>query len=387
MALTAFAEKVSNLKPDITPTSQIHSAIRGEINQYIEAQDNLPAAVVGSSKYRLMTNMILGEIGQRRISFTQDNIDSIVDDLSPLLPKDIGVDNLRLFVLNSIFSPLNDDAIAEFVEIRNGDVPTAIQNQQLYDAIDDALYTLTPRERRVIELRFGFYGGGPGTLEKVGKELKVTRERIRQIEAKALRKLRSSLRSGSLQLDKSGDVPQENKTSVLSATYHPHNYPEIKRNNKMLRASGIREIGDFFSASPEEIASEWIGESLRLKQVVNIILYNPLIDLYSESKEDQALPSDQLDMLRHISDAVLYRDRDAALESLAPIERAVLVLGAETLGMTPFEYSIVERRGRQKLFIHAYEQLRQSVAKNFPRISAVQQIYQPKDEVAELRMH
>ena len=61
--------------------------------------------------------------------------------------------------------------------------------------IDTLLGDLKERERQVIVLRFGLEDGHPRTLEEVGKEFKVTRERIRQIEAKALRKLRNPVRS------------------------------------------------------------------------------------------------------------------------------------------------------------------------------------------------
>ena len=62
----------------------------------------------------------------------------------------------------------------------------------------DVLDTLTPREKKVLELRFGLADGRTRTLEEVGKEFNVTRERIRQIEAKALRKLRHPSRSKKL---------------------------------------------------------------------------------------------------------------------------------------------------------------------------------------------
>ena len=59
----------------------------------------------------------------------------------------------------------------------------------------DVLSSLTPRERKVLELRFGLEDGRSRTLEEVGREFNVTRERIRQIEAKALRKLRRPARA------------------------------------------------------------------------------------------------------------------------------------------------------------------------------------------------
>ena len=64
--------------------------------------------------------------------------------------------------------------------------------------IDEVLSTLTEREQKVLRLRFGMNDGRARTLEEVGKEFDVTRERIRQIEAKALRKLRHPSRSRKL---------------------------------------------------------------------------------------------------------------------------------------------------------------------------------------------
>ena len=66
---------------------------------------------------------------------------------------------------------------------------------KLREELDEVLATLTEREERVLRLRFGLIDGRQRTLEEVGKEFNVTRERIRQIEAKALRKLKHPSRS------------------------------------------------------------------------------------------------------------------------------------------------------------------------------------------------
>ena len=66
------------------------------------------------------------------------------------------------------------------------------------EKLEDVLSTLTSREQRVLQLRFGLEDGRSRTLEEVGKVFNVTRERIRQIEAKALRKLRHPSRSRKL---------------------------------------------------------------------------------------------------------------------------------------------------------------------------------------------
>ena len=68
----------------------------------------------------------------------------------------------------------------------------------LREQLIDVLSSLTPREQKVLRLRFGLDDGRARTLEEVGKEFQVTRERIRQIEAKALRKLRHPSRSKKL---------------------------------------------------------------------------------------------------------------------------------------------------------------------------------------------
>ncbi len=74
--------------------------------------------------------------------------------------------------------------------------PSAYANNELLkDEINMVLEGLTDREEKVLRLRFGLYDGRTRTLEEVGKEFNVTRERIRQIEAKALRKLKHPSRS------------------------------------------------------------------------------------------------------------------------------------------------------------------------------------------------
>lgn len=93
----------------------------------------------------------------------------------------------------------SDTNLGDFIEDRNAVQP--IENaahQLLKDQIHEILVTLTPREQRVIELRFGLEDGRSRTLEEVGVEFNVTRERIRQIEAKALRKMRHPSRSRKL---------------------------------------------------------------------------------------------------------------------------------------------------------------------------------------------
>ena len=92
-----------------------------------------------------------------------------------------------------------DSHLGDFIQDESIPTPVEATNQTLlHEQLDEVVSTLTEREQRVIKLRFGWDDGRPRTLEEVGKEFNVTRERIRQIEAKALRKLRHPNRSRNL---------------------------------------------------------------------------------------------------------------------------------------------------------------------------------------------
>ena len=99
----------------------------------------------------------------------------------------------------SLETPIGDEDdtyLGDFIEDKKVSSPvseTALI--MLKEKVNEVLETLTEREKRVILLRFGIEDGCPCTLEEVGMEFNVTRERVRQIEAKALRKLRHPTRS------------------------------------------------------------------------------------------------------------------------------------------------------------------------------------------------
>ena len=89
-----------------------------------------------------------------------------------------------------------DSHLGDFIPDEDTPAPSdAAATTILREVIEKELHTLTPREEHVIKLRFGLYDGRTRTLEEVGKEFDITRERIRQIEAKALRKLRHPSRA------------------------------------------------------------------------------------------------------------------------------------------------------------------------------------------------
>ncbi len=98
----------------------------------------------------------------------------------------------------SLQSPVGDGEetnLGDFIEDKNTESPSDVTSFSLLKGkLSDVLCSLTERERRVLELRFGLGDGYSRTLEEVGKQFRVTRERIRQIEAKALRKMRHPTR-------------------------------------------------------------------------------------------------------------------------------------------------------------------------------------------------
>lgn len=92
-----------------------------------------------------------------------------------------------------------DSHLGDFVEDNDSPAPSDSASYSLLrEQLCNILHTLTPREEQVIKLRFGLEDGRPRTLEEVGRQFQITRERIRQIEAKALRKLRHPSRSKTL---------------------------------------------------------------------------------------------------------------------------------------------------------------------------------------------
>ncbi len=102
----------------------------------------------------------------------------------------------------SLSTPVGEDKEATLEQfVADTSQPTMydrVSRELLKDAVVDVLETLSPREKKVLVMRFGLDDGKPKTLEEVGKEFKVTRERIRQIEAKAIRKLKHPTRARKL---------------------------------------------------------------------------------------------------------------------------------------------------------------------------------------------
>lgn len=148
-------------------------------------------------------NCLLGILGQNPNCSKQQIFE---------VAKEKGIDKEKfeeiLMIIQNIISPaslnafVGDEEESELGDFKVDDITPTVEEQveynQLKETIDMVLNTLTNKEKDILELRFGLKDGIDRTLEQVGVKYKVTRERIRQIEAKALRKLRHSSRSKKL---------------------------------------------------------------------------------------------------------------------------------------------------------------------------------------------
>ena len=126
-------------------------------------------------------------------------------DMTPEKVRQIQRINLEPVSLETPIGEEDDSHLGDFIEDKEVITPNEYaSNELLKNELQKILNDLTPREAKVLKLRYGLDDGRPHTLEEVGKEFNVTRERIRQIEAKALRKLRHPSRSRKL-IDYLGD--------------------------------------------------------------------------------------------------------------------------------------------------------------------------------------
>ena len=120
-------------------------------------------------------------------------------DITPERVRQIQRINLEPVSLETPIGEEDDSHLGDFIEDKEVITPTEYaSNELLKNELQEILKELTPREAKVLQLRYGLGDNRPHTLEEVGKEFNVTRERIRQIEAKALRKLRHPSRSKKL---------------------------------------------------------------------------------------------------------------------------------------------------------------------------------------------
>jgi DNA-binding CsgD family transcriptional regulator len=132
-----------------------------------------------------------------------------------------------------------DSYFGDFLEDNRQAAPTQNAAQDmLRQRIESVLKTLTYREREIIKLRYGIGDGYTYTLEEVGRIFKVTRERVRQVEAKAIRKLQHPVRARKLQGFVDGSVYKENRGEPLTV----HTVANLKPPTPRTHAPGARAV-------------------------------------------------------------------------------------------------------------------------------------------------
>ncbi len=166
-----------------------------------------------------------------------------VGEILQYIPEALSLDMLATHWAQSDSSghrPLSNDFQEPLDEGR--DAPDVAAGRQLLkEQVEDALASLSPRERRVIQLRFGLEDGRSRTLEEVGRDFNVTRERIRQIEAKALRKLRHPSRSRKLKDYLDRGPRYSTKEEALAAAAETHALRVQKRKRRELAVAAARD--------------------------------------------------------------------------------------------------------------------------------------------------
>lgn len=145
------------------------------------------------NKLTRIQRQLIQELGREP---TAEEIAEKMDGMTPEKVREIQKISLEPVSLETPIGEEDDSHLGDFIEDEGAMSPDDYAaNELLKDELSEVLLELTDREEKVLRLRFGLDDGRTRTLEEVGKEFQVTRERIRQIEAKALRKLRHPSRS------------------------------------------------------------------------------------------------------------------------------------------------------------------------------------------------
>ncbi len=143
-------------------------------------------------KVSRVSRQLLQELGREP---TPEEIAAVIG-MTPEKVRDTMKYALEPVSLETPIGEEEDSHLGDFIPDEDSPAPSeAASYTLLKEQLNEVLHTLTPREEQVLKLRFGLLDGRTRTLEEVGKEFDITRERIRQIEAKALRKLRHPSRS------------------------------------------------------------------------------------------------------------------------------------------------------------------------------------------------
>lgn len=299
----------------------IHNITTHAASKAVALRENMPVGWVSKQKYKQVKRSI--DIALRQTPLGLDK--AHIDYLTQTIHEQTGLNKAALKQYITYRNVLTT------TEVEEADIETNIEldtKTLLREDLEDALDTLTGHEATVMRLRFGFLDGSYWTLEEIGKEFGVTRERPRQIEAKALRKLRHPSRSKRLAPyleDEEVNRPiaffpegeerfgRIRYFQIPEITPLPPTQPAIEfseAEQKALYYAGVRNVAGFFVAPPEEIFKEADADLISAaKKVVERLagVYDPITYLNLRARWDKRQAN--ADLIRFIAYAIKRPDR------------------------------------------------------------------------------
>lgn len=231
-ATVSVLEKLSNLRPNLAISQQVHNAATNGVAEYLGKRDNMPAAWIKEVGDRqLISEKIKEALAEDVEKLTDERIDNLSEEVS----REIGVsqERLRDYLIYIRLINRRDKGV---LILEDSTASEAVGNQ-LKRNMEEVLETITYREKRVLELRYGLEDGRERNLEEVGREFGVTRERIRQIEAKALRKLRHPTRSRRLH-----DYRDEDPGQIGYIKHTPERRREVRPQSVFVDPSSVERF-------------------------------------------------------------------------------------------------------------------------------------------------
>ena len=196
----ALIEAIYSYNPSCVPTKYLNNYLNYRIKKRIEfAIDNQSGIMRRPIKVAQLTRQIKGEMDS---FFIENGCEATIKEIADRLC--LHTDLVEEIYCREVLPPQFLDAPIDaegttfcdtLIDEDNESPFSYACKQELKERVVEVLKTITPREERVLSLRFGLIDGHPKTLEEIGKEFRMSRERIRQIEAKALRKCRHPSRS------------------------------------------------------------------------------------------------------------------------------------------------------------------------------------------------
>ena len=284
------------------------------------------------NRYLSINNALISKLGR------DPEIDELVEEMNatfsfkPAMTEDKLKEIIKYIPdtasLNALIGDEADSELGDILANLEADDPEEVSTEVLLkDAMDKVLKTLSAKEERILRLRFGLDDGRTRTLEEVGKEFNVTRERIRQLEAKALRKLRHPTRSKKLKDFYEPDPATSEKSKKPKPAERPTPAPVPKPPPVVEEASPVRIIQPAKPTSnllpPSNLFDNFPNHTK--KQIVDIVL-----ELFHGSKRNILIDKHGLGGNKVLTDEELSKKYGLKISVLTDLySEAIYLIGKE----------------------------------------------------------